>query len=146
MPRNSQQERERERAGDAKMFARWKRWHREQREEVLAGKHGAVLGELFRMFKNLRHVQPSQLIGFTQSIDWAAIDYPTRLVVLHEINSAITVFREKQGLEPVSDPLPGEPDTPFRTVKAIVLTASPHARAPTEAKLGTSNNTSTQRT
>jgi hypothetical protein len=125
MPRNSKQERERERAGDAKMFARWKHWHREQREEVLAGTHGAVLGELFRMFKNLRHVQPSQLIGFTQSIDWAAIDYSVRLVVLHELNTSITAFREKHGLEPIDDNLPGEPDTPFRTIKAIVFSSSP---------------------
>jgi len=90
MPRNSKQERERERAGDAKMFRAWKKFHREEREAVLAGPHGTVLSELFRMFKNLQHVQPSQLIGFVDSIDWASIDYATRLTVLHEINNAIT--------------------------------------------------------
>jgi hypothetical protein len=49
--------------------------------------------------------------------------------------------------EPISDPLSDEPETPFRTIKAIALTSSPHERAPPEAKLGTSNShTSTQRT
>ena len=125
MPRNSKQERERERAGDAKMFRAWKKFHREEREQALAGPHGAVVSELFRMLQNLQHLQPSQLIGYVQSINWAAIDYATKLTVVHEINNAITAFREKQGLEPIDDGLPGQPATPFHTIKAIVLTASP---------------------
>jgi hypothetical protein len=91
---------------------------------VLAGPHGAALGELFRMFENLRYLQPAQLIGFVRSIDWASIDYATRLVVVHEFNTAITAFREARGLPPMDDGLPGT-DTPFRTIRAIVLTPSP---------------------
>jgi hypothetical protein len=37
----------------------WRQWHREKREAALAGPHGMVLGELFRMFENLKHVQPA---------------------------------------------------------------------------------------
>jgi hypothetical protein len=77
------------------------------------------------MFANLVHVQPAQLLGFIGAIDWAAIDFQTRLTVLHELNNAITAFREKRGLEPIDDNLPGDPDTPFRAIKTIVLTASP---------------------
>jgi hypothetical protein len=113
-------------ADDARLVRWWRAWHREQREAVLAGPHSVVLSELFRMIKNLQHVQPAQLIGFAQSIDWAAIDSNTKLIVLHELNNAITAFREKRGLEPIDDSLPGDPDTPFRTIKTIVLTASPH--------------------
>jgi hypothetical protein len=90
-------------ADASRLLRAWKKFHREELEAVRAGPHAAVLNELFRMFENLKHVQPSQLIGFTQSIDWAAIDHNTKLVVVHEINSNITVFREKQGLEPISD-------------------------------------------
>jgi hypothetical protein len=138
--RRSKQERERERAGDAKMFRAWKAFHREQRDAALAGPYATTLGELFRMFANIECVQPTQLIGFIGAIDWGAIDYQTRLTVLHEINSAITAYRTKRGLEPIDDNLPGDPDTPFRAIKAIVLTPSPHARAPTEAKLGPSKS------
>jgi hypothetical protein len=106
---------------------------------VLAGPHGSVPNELFRMIANLKHMQPAQLIGYVQSIDWTAIDYNTKLVVVHECNSAITAYREKHNLEPIDDNLPGDVDTPFRTIKAIVLIPSPHTRAPTEAKLGLSN-------
>ena len=119
-------------ADDARLLRWWKAWHREQREAVLAGPHGAVLGELLRMVKNLQHVQPAQLIGFARSIDWIAIDYDTKLTVLHEINSSITKFREKRGLEPIDDTVEDEP--PFRTLKAILFPT----RAPTGAKPGLS--------
>ena len=119
-------------ADDARLLRWWKAWHREQREAVLAGPHGAVLGELLRMVKNLQHVQPAQLIGFARSIDWIAIDYDTKLTVLHEINSSITKFREKRGLEPIDDTVEDEP--PFRTLKAILFPS----RAPTGAKPGLS--------
>jgi len=115
MRRNSKSERERELANQARLTRAWKKFHREEREAVLAGPYARTLAELFRMFANLKHVQPAQLIGFISAIDWAAIDYPTRLVVLHEINNAITAFREKCGLEP-------------------------HARAPTGAQPGPRNS------
>jgi hypothetical protein len=54
------------------------------------------------------------------------IDYETKLTVIHEINAAIVKLRVTHGLVPIDDNLPGEPDTPFRKIKAIVLTSSPH--------------------
>jgi hypothetical protein len=126
---------EKELRDNARLLRWWKAWHREQREAVLSGPHGAVLSELFRMFKNLKHLQPSQLIGFARSIDWAVIDADTKLVTLHELNAAITRFREKCNPdEPISDPLPNEPDSPYRTIKAILFPE----RAPTGAKPGMS--------
>jgi hypothetical protein len=111
---------------NAKMYRAWRKWHREEREVVLLGPHGAVLAELFRFFKHLDNVKPAQLIGFAQSINWTVIPYETRLVVIHELNNAITSWREKRGLDPISDPLPHEPESPYRTIRKIVLTASPH--------------------
>jgi hypothetical protein len=122
-----QSPKDKELAGDAKMFRAWKKFHRDERAAVLAGPHGIVLAELFRMFANLKQVQPAQLIGFARSVDWAAIDYNTKLVVVHELNNAITAFRIKHGLPEFDDGLPGEPDTPFRTIKMIVLMTSPHS-------------------
>ena len=132
MRRSRSEKKDKKLADDARLMRWWKAWHREQREAVCAGPHGAVLGELFRMLLNLKHVQPAQLIGLARSIDWVVIDYDTKLTVLHEINSAITKFREKRGLEPIDDTVEGEP--PFRTLKAILFPA----RAPTGAKPGTS--------
>jgi hypothetical protein len=117
---------------DARLLRAWKKFHREEREAVLAGPHGSVLAELFRMFENLKHVRPAQLIGFVRSIDWAAIDYGTRLVVIHGLNTAVCTYRANRGLAEIDDGLPGEPDTPFRTIRAIVLTNSSYEEACSE--------------
>ena len=111
-------------ADDARLMRAWRAFHREEREAALAGPYAVTLAELFRMFANLVHVQPAQLVGFIGAIDWAAIDYQTRLVVLHEINNAITVYREKRGLEPISDPLQGAPFNAFQRIRAIMFPAS----------------------
>jgi hypothetical protein len=112
-------------ADDSRLLRAWKKFHFEQRDKVLSGPHGSVMHELFRMFANLKHCQPAQLIGFVRSIDWASIDSTTKFVVVHELNTAIASYREKRGLDPIDDNLPGQPDSPFRTIRAIVLTASP---------------------
>jgi hypothetical protein len=110
---------EKELADNARLLRAWKAFHRDEREAVLAGPHACTLTELFRMFANLQHMQPAQLIGLVRSIDWAAIDCDTRLVVLHELNIAITKFRVKQGAEPIDDTV--DQDTPFRAIKAILF-------------------------
>jgi hypothetical protein len=112
---------------DARLLRWWKAWHREQRETVLAGPHGPVLGELFRMLENLQHVQPPQLIGLARSIDWTTIDISTKQITLHEVGAAITRYRTKCNAEPIDDSVTDEP--PFRTIKAIIFATSPHEGA-----------------
>jgi len=56
---------------------------------VLAGPHARTLVELFRAFSAIEHVKPVQLIGFINAIDWGGIDHQTRLIVLHELSTAI---------------------------------------------------------
>ena len=122
--RRSQSEKDKKLADNERLLRWWKKFHREERDLALAGPHGAVLAELFRMFKNLQHVRPAQLLGFARSIDWAAIDADTKLVTLHELNAAITRLREKHNMEPIDDTVSDEP--PFRMIKAIMFPASPH--------------------
>jgi len=43
-------------ADDARLLRARKKWHAEERAAVLAGPHGSVLAELFRMLENLKHV------------------------------------------------------------------------------------------
>ena len=133
MRRNSKSERERELANQAKLTRAWKAFHREEREAVLAGPYSATLAELFRMFANLPHVQPSQLVGYTRAIDWSEIDYPTRLTIIHEANAAITKLREQRGLDPISDPLPGASDNVFRIIRAIINSSSPASMGKADA-------------
>ena len=98
----------------------WKKFHREERDAVLAGPHGPALAELLRTIANLQHIQPAQLIGLAHAVDWAAIPYDTRLVVLHELNTNSMRYREKRGAEPIDDNLFDQPDTPYRVIRAII--------------------------
>lgn len=48
------------------------------------------------------------------------IDPETRLIALHEINVAITKLRERHGMSPIDDALPGERLTAFQIVRSII--------------------------
>jgi hypothetical protein len=99
-------------ADDAYLLRSWRAWHREERDAALTGPHGPLLSELLRMFENLKHMRPEQLIGFVRSIDWSAIDDATKQVVVHVLDNAIIAFRKKNGLDPFNDNLLDAPDTP----------------------------------
>jgi len=109
---------------DARLLCWWIAWHQEQRDLVLSGPHARTLAELFRAFAAIKHVKPAQLVGFIDAIDWSAIDYQTKLTVLHEVNTAITKFRDRQGLDPISDPLAGAPPNAFQIIREIITTNS----------------------
>jgi hypothetical protein len=128
-----QSQKDKELADNARLLRAWKRFHREERDVALSGPHAVTLAELFRMFSAIEHVTPAQLIGFIGTIDWSAIDYQTRLTVLHEVNAMIAKFREKRGLEPINDPLPGQPDNAFRIIKNLFNSFPPCAGERAEA-------------
>jgi len=119
-----QSQKDKELADNARLLRAWRTFHREEKTAVLSGPYSATLIELFRMFSAIEHVKPAQLVGFIGAIDWSGIDHQTRLVVLHELNSAIVRHCTSHGLDPISDPLPDQPDNAFRIVKKLL--AFPH--------------------
>lgn len=102
-------------ANDARLLRAWKAWHREQLEEALAGMHRDVLEQLMLQLKHLREVR--ELLRFIEAQDWNVVDADTRLIALHEINAAITELRERNGLAPIDDALPGERPNVFVHIK-----------------------------
>jgi len=50
-----QSQKDKELADNARLLRARKKFHREEREAVLAGPHSVTLAELFRMFANLKH-------------------------------------------------------------------------------------------
>ena len=75
--------------------------------------------------KNLREARA--LLNFIEAQDWTAIDAETRLIVLHEINTAIMRLRERNDMVPIDDPLPGQPENLFRRIKQTLFAAPPGA-------------------
>lgn len=117
MQRNSKQERERELADQARLTRAWRAWHFEQLEEALLGLHGGVLERLMVQLKELRTAR--ELVNFISAQDWSVVDDDTRAIVLHQINRAITALRERQGLAPIDDALPGEPLRAYQVIVAV---------------------------
>jgi len=105
---------------DARLLRWWRAFHREGKAVALSGPHARTLAELFRAFANIECVQPTQLVGFVGAIDWNGIDHQTRLVLLHELNTAITKFHEKRGLLPIDDRLPGASPNAFQIIREIL--------------------------
>ena len=103
---------------NARLLRAWKRWHREQLKQALCGLHRDVLERLMLQLENLQSAR--ELVGFIEAQDWTAIDVETRFIALHEINAAITALRERNGLAPIDDPLPGAPENAFRIIKTIM--------------------------
>jgi hypothetical protein len=73
------------------------------------------MGEL----KNLGGAR--DLLAFVEAQDWTAVDAETRLVALHEINSAIAKLRERNGLPPIDDALEHERPNAFILIKKILF-------------------------
>jgi len=115
-PRSRKQEKKLE--DDAKLLRAWKKWHRGQLKEALAGVHADVMNRLMAQLKNLRSAR--ELVAFIETLDWASVDADTRLVALHEINPSITRLRERAELEPIDDALWHEPLRAFQLVKKII--------------------------
>jgi hypothetical protein len=60
------------------------------------------------------------LLAFMRAQDWSCVNVTTKFVILHEIHSAIIHLRERNGLPPFDDGLPGETDNVFRRVKRLL--------------------------
>ena len=116
LPRDQQKKLE----DDARLMRAYRAWHREQLEEALAGPDGPMLERLVYILKTLAPSSAPLLLAYIRGVDWPSVNYPTRLITLHEVNIAITKLREKSGQDPFDDGLPGERDNVFRTLQKIV--------------------------
>jgi len=118
MRNHSKTEKEKQLADNARLLRSWQNFHRDELAEALVGLHRDVMGRLTAHLKQLRSAR--ELVEFIEAQDWSTVDAHTRLVALHEINSAICELREKQGLPPIDDALPGEPLRAFQIICGIV--------------------------
>jgi hypothetical protein len=110
-------------ADDACLLRAWHKWHREERERALLGPHGAMIERLVFILDSLSPQSASLLRAYVRGVEWSTVNYDTRLTVLHEINTAITKFREHNGLSPFDDGFPGDRPNVFQIIRAVLLPA-----------------------
>jgi hypothetical protein len=119
MRRNS--EKDKKLADDERLLCAWRAWHAEELTKALAGPHRQVLEPLMQLLKNLDPHSSNALLDFIRAQDWSAIDAQTKLVILHEINTAITKLRTRNGMAPIDDALWGERATVFQLIRLIIV-------------------------
>jgi|SRR6516225_1900467 hypothetical protein len=105
-------------ADDARLMRAFRAWHREQLEEALAGVHADVMNRLMAQLKDLRSAR--ELVTFIEAQNWSVIDVTTRLIALHEINTAIMRLRERAGQNPIDDALWHERPRAFQVIRNII--------------------------
>src|SRR5262245_44709544 len=108
-------------ADDECMLRAWHAWHAEELAEALAGPHRQVLEPLVQLLETLDLHSSKALLDYIRAQDWNAIDAQTKLVVLHEINSAMTRLRVRNGMAPIDDALWGERATAFQLIRLIIV-------------------------
>jgi hypothetical protein len=120
-----------------KLSRAYRAWQREQLDAALASAHGATIAELMTLLDRLELSSAAALLNFVRRCDWSSVSYDTRLTVLHEINERITRMRERHGLAPFDDPLPGQPDNVFRIIRAILAPSPAHKRRLSPSEVAT---------
>jgi hypothetical protein len=113
---------------DARLSRWWRAWHAEQLAEALTGLHRDVMTRLMAHLKQLRSAR--ELVELIDAQDWSAVDANTRLIALHEINTAVVRLRESQKRDPIDDALPGQPPNAFQVIRKIVNQFPAHAGRP----------------
>lgn len=90
---------------DEKLLRAWKKFHRTELEEALAGPHRALLEPLMAQLKHLEMNSAGTLVGFIRSQNWSDVNARTKFIALHEINTAVCKLRERNGKPPIDDGL-----------------------------------------
>jgi hypothetical protein len=106
----------------------WVKWRRERLDELLAGPYGAPARALLDVCKNPK-TSPRELIAFVAAGPWAHADRDTRFEILSLLDGFIVKKREKAGLDPFDDALPGEPDSLFVILRAMLADPPPDGGA-----------------
>jgi hypothetical protein len=96
----------------------WRRWRKKGVEILLAGPYGETARGLIEFLGAMRLDAGPELIKRVGP--WVDADADTRFLVLSLIGGAIAALRERSGLAPFDDALPGEPPTAFEIVRELL--------------------------
>jgi hypothetical protein len=99
-----------------RQLKRWQVWRQERLDRALAGRHGKALAKLIARLRT--DISDADLIEQAQS--WRHADVGTRFLVLHLIDQAIIRRRERDGLPPFDDTLPGKPPSAFLIIRNML--------------------------
>jgi hypothetical protein len=108
-------------ADDDILFRQWKKWHDERKANLLDGPYREAITKLSSYLENMQLSDGPQLVRFLKQSELRMADEDTRFETLSMCSLAITYLREKVGLNPFDDPLPGQPDDIFQLIKKELI-------------------------
>ena len=102
------------------LFRLYKKERRERLNALLAGPRGSAAQELVTFLKTITLTDEPRLIEAVRAGGWEHADANTRFEILALIDAAIIALRERAGLPPISDPLPGQPPSAFLILRELL--------------------------
>lgn len=103
------------------LFRQWTKWHREHKQELLTGRFSGPATALCEFLESMTIEDGAALIDLVSRGPWRSTDKDTKFTVLSLIDHAICYLRKREGLYPIDDPLPGEEDSVFLCIKAVLI-------------------------
>src|SRR6516165_6963896 len=96
---------------NSKLRSAWRKWRRERIEALLAGPYGEPTRSLLAFMKTVK--RPTELVEFVKAGPWCTADLDVRNEILGLVDAVIMRQRERMGLVPFDDALPGQPSNVF---------------------------------
>jgi hypothetical protein len=103
-----------------KQFSRWRAWHREHRETLLAGPYARQAQKLVALLDALSLNGAAKLIEYVRAGPWSSADENTRFILLRLVDGAIAALREKHESPPFDGALAGEPLAAFNEIREVL--------------------------
>lgn len=99
----------------------WRAWRKAKREALLAGPHGKDIRGLVAFMKTMTLSSAPALIRLVEEAAWArSLSKDERADLLSLMSGGITRLRERNGLTPFDDALPGQPESAFHQIQKVL--------------------------
>ncbi|ACL58738.1 hypothetical protein [Methylobacterium nodulans] len=106
---------------DEQLSKQYRAWKRQKLEALLAGPHGEEIRDLDRFMRRMGLADGPALIARVEAAAWILeMDADARHDLLSLIGRRIALMRERNGLEPFNDGVPGDPPRAFERIKTLM--------------------------
>ena len=110
---------ERKLAEREQTYRLWKHYRAERIGELLKGPYAKAAHQLIVFLGTMQPDDAPALIDLIKRGPWRAADADTKFEILALINAALTSRRERAGLPPIDDALPGKEPTTFLIIREM---------------------------